>query len=297
MRLIRRSDQVLRQYVLGKVQDPPRLDIEERLVTDPEFFESLGATEEELAEEYLEGTLPPADREHFERHYLTSHDRRRSLGFVRLLKAYAAARRTAGAIVDRPRLVDLIRLHPAWASAAAAVVVLLIGGNLWLVRGNYRLQEQFDRVSTKPASEEQRRQQLERQMEGLTSQANTLQNRFDSQVPGGGPRTFGLTPGRLRAAVPQVQRVTVAPGAQHVRLELRLPGNDSSPYLATLVDDEKGETLWSQARLNAEIVSTQAMVVVLVPAAVLSSGGYQLKLTGAAARGRLEVIPYYFSVE
>jgi hypothetical protein len=294
MRLIRRSDQVLRQYVLGELQEPPRLEIEERLVTDPDFFESLGVTEEELIEEYLEGTLSAADAERFERHYLTNAARRRDVAFVRLLKSYAAGRRTPGAVTDRPRILDLIRFYPVWASAAAAIVVLLIGGNLWLIAGNYRLQGQFDQVRVQQKNEEQLRQQLQQQIAGLTSQANTLQTRFEFQGAGVPPPTFGLTPGRLRSAVSQVQLVTFPAGAQHVRLQLQLPGDDSSPYRAVLLDESGDNELWFQSRLTAETISGQATVVVLVPTQVLSPGGHQLRLSAAAARGSLAT--YWFSV-
>ena len=50
MRLIRRSDQTLRLYVLGELRETSRLDVEERLVTDPNFFEALGMTEDDLTE-------------------------------------------------------------------------------------------------------------------------------------------------------------------------------------------------------------------------------------------------------
>jgi len=291
MRLIRRSDQTLRLYVLGELREPSRLDVEERLVTDPDFFEALGMTEDDLTEEYVEGTLSAADTECFERHYLTTHERRQDLAFFRQLKSYAVEQRPTVRLADRLRLNDLFRFHPLWSSVAAGVFILLVGGNLALLLGNYRLQGQFDHVRAEHQREGELRLQLQRQVAALTAQGNTLQGRLESQQGTGSLPTFGLTSGRLRGPGSGA-RLSISSNAQHVRLELQLPGNDSSPYRAVLYD-EAGDVIWSQAKLKAESISGRSAVVVLVPSAVLSSGEYELKLSAATARTDLEVVATY----
>ena len=291
MRLIRRSDQTLRLYVLGELREPSRLDVEERLVTDPDFFEALGMTEDDLTEEYVEGTLSATDTECFERHYLTTHERRQDLAFFRQLKSYAVEQRPTVRLADRLRLNDLFRFHPLWSSVAAGVFILLVGGNLALLLGNYRLQGQFDHVRAEHQREGELRLQLQRQVAALTAQGNTLQGRLESQQGTGSLPTFGLTSGRLRGPGSGA-RLSISSNAQHVRLELQLPGNDSSPYRAVLYD-EAGDVIWSQAKLKAESISGRSAVVVLVPSAVLSSGEYELKLSAATARRDLEVVATY----
>src|SRR5215212_4438237 len=81
----------LKRYLLGELDEEPRLEIEERLVMDPEFFELLGPSEDELTEEYVEGVLSPAERIGFERHFLINEDRRWQVGFVRLLRDRGSA--------------------------------------------------------------------------------------------------------------------------------------------------------------------------------------------------------------
>jgi hypothetical protein len=292
MRLIRRSDQTLRLYVLGELRELSRLEVEERLVTDPDFFEALGMTEDDLTEEYVEGTLSAADTERFERQYLTTHERRQDLAFFRQLKSYAAAQRPTVRLADRLRINDLIRFHPLWSSVAAAVFILLVGGNLALLVGNYRLQGQFDHVRAEHQREEELRLQLQRQVAALTAQGNTLQGRFESQQVTGSLPTFGLTSGRLRGPGSTLATLSISSNAQQVRLELQLPGNDSSPYRAVLYD-EGGDVIWSQAKLKAESNSGRSTVVALVPSAVLSPGEYELKLSAATARRDLEVVATY----
>ena len=91
MRVKQHREATLKRYLLGELDEEPRLEVEERLVMDPEFFELLGPSEDELTEEYLEGVLSPAERMAFERHFLINEDRRWQVGFVRLLKDRASA--------------------------------------------------------------------------------------------------------------------------------------------------------------------------------------------------------------
>jgi hypothetical protein len=296
VRLIRSSDHTLRQYVLGELREPPRLEIEERLITDPDVFEALGVAEEELAEEYLEGTLSAADRLRFERHYLVNRDRHRHVDFVRRLKSYAtaAARRGPAEVAsDWQRIGDLIRFHPRWAIAAAAVLVLLMGGNLWFVGWNYRLQGQLDQVRAQQGRDEQSRRQQQGQLAELTARADTLQKRLETQQAAPGQlATFWLTAGRLRGPGSSLVPISIPAGAAHIRLQLQLPGDDASPYRAVLVGSA-GDDLWSQSKLKAEATGGPAIVTVFLPTQVLAPGDYQLKLSGTAAHGALEVIATY----
>ena len=271
-------------------ESPDRAD--ERILDDVVgIHDRSGMTEDDLTEEYVEGTLSAADTECFERHYLTTHERRQDLAFFRQLKSYAVEQRPTVRLADRLRLNDLFRFHPLWSSVAAGVFILLVGGNLALLLGNYRLQGQFDHVRAEHQREGELRLQLQRQVAALTAQGNTLQGRLESQQGTGSLPTFGLTSGRLRGPGSGA-RLSISSNAQHVRLELQLPGNDSSPYRAVLYD-EAGDVIWSQAKLKAESISGRSAVVVLVPSAVLSSGEYELKLSAATARRDLEVVATY----
>jgi hypothetical protein len=83
-------DARLRQYVLGELDDERRGELEERLIVEPDLFELLGPTEDELVEDYLENVLTPKEGAAFERHFLTNADRRWQLGFVRLMKEHSS---------------------------------------------------------------------------------------------------------------------------------------------------------------------------------------------------------------
>jgi hypothetical protein len=86
----RQLDATLRQYVLGELDEERRLELEERLILEPDLFEQLGPTEDELVEDYLENVLTAKQRVAFEQHFLRNEDRRWQLGFVKLMKEHAS---------------------------------------------------------------------------------------------------------------------------------------------------------------------------------------------------------------
>ena len=234
----------------------------------------------------MEGALNDDDRHRFERHYLVDGERRRYLDLIRSLKSYASAVPRVRPAETRgwARIADLIRANPSWAAAAAAVLVLLVGGNLWLVTWSYRLHGQFELVRAQQARQEQLRQELQGEVARLTDQANGLQARLDlAQAGSGQPPTFTLVAGLLRGSG-TLTRISVPAGAQVVRLELELTGDGDPPFRAVL--DADGEEIWSQAKLSAASAGGRAVVIVLVPAQVLTPGDYQIRLSRTSAAVR-----------
>jgi len=290
MRLIRNNDTTLRRFVLGELDEQPRLEIEERLITDPEAFAELGAAEQELVEAYLEGTLSPDDRQRFERHYLVHSKHHGFLNVVRLLKLRASASPAGARSVTAWRnLKELVAFHPAWTAVAATVVLLLLGGNLTFLLWHFRLQGQFDQVRIQQGREELMRQQLQDRVALLQTQLESRQG-----VPGQAPM-FVLTAGQLRSIAPMA-RIEVPAGARLVRLQLQLQGDRASSYKAVLADAD-GNDLWFQAKLAAASIDGRDAVTVLLPAELLSRGDYQVKLNGISASGDpLLIATYTFRV-
>ncbi len=194
-------ERTLRQYVLGSLEEGRRAELEGRLITEPDAFEALGVVEDELIEEYLDGTGSAAERRSFERHFVTSGERRCRLRLARALKERAAALAARPRAEARPTGRDWLRFplgQPAWA-ALAALLVLSLAANVWLASGD-------------------------RSRRGRPA----------------GPATFALASGLLRAegAIP---RVAVPPGADIVKLRLELPEDEYPLYRAALHDPDGGE--------------------------------------------------------
>jgi hypothetical protein len=138
MELTPALESTLRRYALGDLEEGPRLELEERLVTDPEAFEALGVVEQELTEEYLNDRLSAADRASFEDHFLIRPEGQRLLGFVRLLMNRAASvspEPTQPSSSLWTRISEFFRIRPAWAVSFASVVVVAGVSVLLLLAG------------------------------------------------------------------------------------------------------------------------------------------------------------------
>jgi CHAT domain-containing protein len=134
------EERSIRKYLLNELgDDEPRRRIEERLMLDEGFYGVLEAAEEDLIDEYLRGALSVRERADFERHFLSTPERREKLGFARAFNAYLSRaapqprglwQRAADALASWLRPPRL----RAYATAAALVIVVLAAGLLaWRV--------------------------------------------------------------------------------------------------------------------------------------------------------------------
>lgn len=85
----------VRQYLLDELTPDARERLEERLMTEDELFAQLltleDEQEDELIDQYVHDQLSEAERERFERVFLSTPERREKLELVRDLKAHAAS--------------------------------------------------------------------------------------------------------------------------------------------------------------------------------------------------------------
>lgn len=70
------TDALVREFLLGKLADEERERIESLYLTDPQTRERVLTLEEELIEEYLEGSLTKADNERFLARYAQTGEQR-----------------------------------------------------------------------------------------------------------------------------------------------------------------------------------------------------------------------------
>jgi anti-sigma-K factor RskA len=81
----------IRRYLLGTLPEEARRGVEERLMTEEAFLEELTLAEGELIDDYVAGRLSPDERAAFERHFLSTDERREQLRFTRAVGRYASA--------------------------------------------------------------------------------------------------------------------------------------------------------------------------------------------------------------
>jgi hypothetical protein len=251
-----------RQYLLGGLSEEARRRVEERVLAEDGFLEELEVCEEELTDDYVGGRLPDAERVRFERHFLSTPERRRGLRFAQALDLYAS--RSAESAGEEPAASESsASKRPGWwarllsfrgaqgwalAGAAAVALVAVIAFSVWLSR------------TAAP-----------RTFATLTLKASA------------GDRSQG---------VPDAE-VTLPPGVDALRVSLTLPERTppAERYRVELLKDN-GET----QSLEAGGHDAQSVSVV-IPARQLARGRYVLRLTAVKDDGAEQRVgSYHFAV-
>ena len=246
--------------------------MEERLVTDGEFYNELLIAEDELIDQYCNDELSASERERFETHFLLTSERRQKVRFGRAFNKYVSS---VEPLPDEELVPDDVsegtrdvpKPPPKWHlfslshirrpavrfALAGAALVFLVGS--WMIVRNWTQPEPHDIL------------------------------------------TELVTPSRLtRGDRAELRKFSIPPGKDTVRLQLELIADDYQAYRAVL-QDAAGTVVIQKDSLRAQRVSERWAVILDVPVGKLPSGSYQVKLKGMTASGGEENAgSYYFTV-
>lgn len=131
MTLNNRDQERIRRYLLGQLTGEELQTVEDRLMTENDFFEELEVSKDEIIEEYCGGELTAKERDWLEQHLLASPDGKRRRRFALALKQGKQEPPKRVGLVEKllTRLSDLWKIQPwAVAAIASAVVVIVVGG-------------------------------------------------------------------------------------------------------------------------------------------------------------------------
>jgi hypothetical protein len=254
----------LSAYLLGELAEDEAAELEQSYLADEDLHEKLLAVEDELAYDYLEGRLTPAQRAHYERTIGVTERGRRSLEFARpLLKMMRASepRRT-------PAASWFLRI-----AAAAAIV----SAPVWLA---YRMNVMEGEVKSLRARATSAEELLAR---GTAAPVTAAPVPLEV--------AFLLTPGLTRGEDGQARLVVPAQAAA-VRFQLVLPPGIEGASLTALVRDPDGRQVWSQA-----VEPAKGQVAMSVPAQVLGGGAYRIVLRRLSVGEPSDLAAYGFRVE
>jgi Putative zinc-finger len=247
------------QYLLGRMPEQERAELEERLFTDEELDEQLLATTDDLIQAYLAGTLPEEDRSRFESHFLSSPENREHLALMRdLLPVVERAAVPERAPRARPRTL-----------AAAAVVVLAVV--VALVLAARRRSPGTGQVTSGPRPTP-------------SAIVSTETARPSPTVPEP-PRVSVV---RLAGNTGTLTRVRLSPSARAVRVEVAVD-HKSPSYDATLLAAD-GKAIW---RAEGRAAARAEPLVLEVPAEIFASGRYTLRVEGESLRESVPLVLEY----
>lgn len=253
---LRHADRTeIKQYLLGEATQESRLrEIEERLLTDESFYEEVLASEDELIDEYLDGSLTSREREEFEAHFLCTAERRRKLKFARSLRRYvagtAAAEASNATVETQERSARRERSSP-WSKffgfylPAAASVVLILGLAFVVWRVYFR-ETDADKglLALNAAYRDQR--PIETRVSALKDYAPFVVTRGDEQV-----KVDALSRERAERLLLDAAQDNPGPAAQHALGQFYLTGGQPDRAAEQFESALKAEP--NDARLHSDL--------------------------------------------
>lgn len=295
------QEQRMRRYLLGDLPEAEQLALEAGFFSDANLLEQMQDIETDLVDEYVRGALSNAERQQFERHYLTTPAHRERVAFARELLLAANKQTLPQSFQSKTsiweKLLGSLRAPQFAFGAAISAAVLLIAGTLWLKNQQAGWQQQIVKTEAERTAERQRLRELENQL----AQQNQLNSelsaelerlRAESSKPNSSPSVFSFV---LLSGVRggEQQTLKLPPGIEQIRLQMKLESNDYSRYSASIREVGGGQSLNSQPT-RATSNQTGTTVSVNFSASKLNSGDYILTLTGTDSTGTREEINRYF---
>jgi len=264
---------VARRFLLGNVEDSERERIESLFISDSEAQETILVAEDELVEDYLEGSLSKPDTVKFLEQYADGPRQRRKLRIAGTIREYAqsdALRHQAGSsTLEKLRSFFSLtwpRERRFYIPIAVAVATVLVVTAVWSVQwNNQRIRDDNLRLA------------IEREVTELNT-----------------PSSLGESPPQMLSLVlPYVSLRSVNSPAEIkpqsayrvIELHLLWPHRDESQnYVAVLrrVGDTEGFTI---ANLYSEQKPGGKIIRLRLPAQSLAPGLYRVSLRGIAGDG------------
>jgi len=252
------SDTLLRQFLLGNVDDQERQRLESMFVTGALSRERVIAAEQHLLDDFLENSLTPGDRERFLAQYGATPEEQRKLRIAKSIQEWAALSQEGTASVANASRWISVRswLKPVYVIPVAAVfLVAIICGAVWL-----------------KSSWEKRNRHLAMQQELVRLNAPSMLRDVPSLRP-----PLELMPGAVRSAEAE-NELTPSPDIDFVELRLVWTQKERYPsYQATIRKfDEEAFKLSNLQTDNANAIRLR------LPSGLLTRGLYQVEVSGVS---------------
>jgi len=309
------------RYLLGDLPEQEQIEIEDRAFTDARVMQDVLAVEADLIDEYVQGRLKDRERRQFETRFLASAERRQKVEFARALAQVAresvlteTIRRPSAAIAPATLWTALLATFrstgPAFRLSLAAASLVLVVGLTWLTVHTLRVRSELAQAQSEQqdlegrlADERARSQKLADQLQGEQQQRERDQELIrELERPREEPAndrsqsailSFALLPGVSRSGG-SATTLTIPQSTRLVRFQIGIqPGDDYKSFRVNVLSSV-GRQIWAQDNLSARSGRGGPLVLLSVPARLLSAGEYELALKGVTDDGRTEDVGYYY---
>ena len=283
----------LRRYLVGSAPEDERERVEQALLADENLYEELLAIEDELIDQYVWGRLPEPERTSFIQYLSALPDHKERLEFAQALRAHSLGSPTGASVAtaasrDTPEEGFGFRV-PALLLAAAVLLVML--GGVWSLTTISALRNE---VRTNQAELGRSREGQEELQKRLVAESRLSSDPVGRGAPGTGSslsRSFLLRAGTFRSGgTTKVLQLPQEPALVEIRLDLGVADYES--YRAVFHDAQAAE-LMSVSQLGARVKENEILVVFSVPSERFTAGDYYISLSGVIEGGELEPVARY----
>lgn len=254
------TDAVLREFLLGKVDDEERARIESLFLTDSEAREKVLVIEQELIEDYLEDSLTAGDREKFVLRYGQTAAQLQQLRITKAIKDWAVRENAFQTIPKEPSIWQRLRggfwLKPVFVVPIAAAIIAIVVAGVWL--NNWM-----------------KRAAIDRELVQLNTPAN-LRETPPQMI------SMELTPIAVRS-LERGKEFKKSAGVQIVELRLPWIQKERYPTYQAEVRRVDGDQSFTIPNLQAE--NGSSTIRLRLPTHILRRGQYQIRLSGIDSGG------------
>jgi hypothetical protein len=272
------TEDVIRQYLLGKLDDQEELEyrLSEQMLFDHQLSELVDSIEDEIIEDYLDGEVSTTDQVAIRQYFLRPAERQEKLELAQLLRRHFETipgdlPKKKPAIPPEPLLKPVGDATPKLNSShwhsnprtffeLAAAVLIAVIGLVYVSRINHSWQSQLE-------SSHKNQTQLQDELVQEHEQVADLQKQLDA-LP---PAMLQFSNTHFRSGSGNDRGVEIKPWTQRIRVEVDLGPAPSASYDVRLAT-KAGQTIWSQEKLPA----SSGVLSFDVPAKAVSAGDYCL---------------------
>lgn len=293
------DDQYVVRYLLGDLTAEEAERLDEMSVANDDFAWRLRGIENDLVDSYVRSELTGKTLQQFRSFYMASARRREKVEFAEGLRRFQSATTTA----NEPSTTNA----PFWgafsspwmalrlAMSAAALVVLLVAG--YLLVENARLRREINDVRVQQSSIEQRRLQLEKELNEQRA-ANSEWQKKSGPSPSVAPdigqlKTVSLLLPPPTRSLSSLKTVTLHPNTDLLVLLLALESADFPRYRITLKDPATNAAVWRSSELEAVSTGEGKAVSVGLRAGLLKQQIYIAEVAGLQRGSGVRIVGDY----
>lgn len=290
-------DEMIRRFLLGDLSSSEQPAFEQGLFSDDGLERRVRRAELELADDYAYGRLAAGEGDLFEKKFVVSADRRRKLEVSNgLRERFASAQLAKQEVSVGGKLCSLFSVtRPAWRLAFGAVVLLILFATALLVIKEPRLTQRITEkiMPRRPAPRSAAQEANHPTNESIPEHQVTPSPMPVHDQSSSSMMSVALAPASGTGEVPSVNPPKGV--GDVVRFQLAVQPEQRGPYRAELLTVE-GQTVFTVESIKRPD-APGAPIDFEVPAALLKSGNYQIKLTRDNAGAKESMGSYYFRVQ